>query len=193
MNPKVDLFFAKAKKWQAEMQLLRSIVLSAGLEEELKWYQPCYSYNGKNVLIISGFKEYCVLSFIKGVLLRDEKKLLVSPGANSQSVMFAKFTSVEEVTKYKTAIVKLIKQAIAHEKAGTIIEKKKLEDYAKPAELLEQFKKDKELKKVFEALTAGRQRSYLMHFAAAKQSATVFARIEKAKPKILSGKGFNEY
>jgi uncharacterized protein YdeI (YjbR/CyaY-like superfamily) len=191
-NAKVDTFFAKAKNWKAEMLVLRAIVLETGLVEELKWYQPCYTHNDKNVLIISSFKQHCVLSFIKGVLIKDDKKLLVSPGANSQSVMFAKFTSVAAINANKKTLVKYIKQAIAAEEKGTTIEKKKIEDYPIPSVLTKYFEQEPKFKAAFYKLTAGRQRGYLMRFSAAKQEATVLTRIEKYKEKILNGIGFND-
>ncbi len=192
MNPKVDLFFSKAKKWQPEMQSLRAIVLACGLTEELKWYQPCYTYEGNNVAIISSFKEYCVLSFFKGVLLKDAKGILKSPGENSQSVRMAKFTSTKDIAKLAPTLRSYIREAIAAEKAGLKVPLKKITEHPVPEELKSKYKELPALKKTFEALTPGRQRAYLLYFSGAKQSATRLARIEKCMPQILQGKGLND-
>ena len=192
MNPEVDAFFRKAKKWQAEMKSLRAIVLASGLTEELKWYQPCYTYNETNVAIISAFKEYCVLSFFKGVLLKDAKGILSSPGENSQSVRMAKFTCTKEIAKLAPTLKSYIKEAIATEKAGLKVSFKKITEHPVPDELKSKYKELPALKVVFETLTPGRQRAYLLHFSSAKQSATRTARIENCMPQILKGKGLND-
>jgi uncharacterized protein YdeI (YjbR/CyaY-like superfamily) len=44
MNPKVDSFLSKAKKWQKEMEKLRTIILDCNLTEGFKWGQPCQQY-----------------------------------------------------------------------------------------------------------------------------------------------------
>jgi uncharacterized protein YdeI (YjbR/CyaY-like superfamily) len=192
MKPSADALFENATQWKAEMLLLRKIVQETELVEEVKWYQPCYTCNGKNVLIISCFKEHCILSFIKGVLINDVAGILVTPGENSQSVRFAKFTNATEIKKATKIIKQYVLEAIANEKANKKVALKKVEDYHIPEEFKQALAKDKTLKKAFETLTAGRQRFYLMHFSAAKQAATRIARIEKYIPKILDGKGFND-
>ena len=77
INPKVDFFFEKDSKWQKEYEKLRSIILDCGLDEELKWGQPCYTLQGSNIVLIHGFKEYCALLFFKGALLNDPNGILV--------------------------------------------------------------------------------------------------------------------
>ncbi|MBA4197114.1 MAG: hypothetical protein C0459_06115 [Chitinophaga sp.] len=191
-NPKVDAFLSKAKKWKPEMEALRAIVLSCGLTEELKWYQPCYTYNNTNVLIVSAFKENCVLSFFKGVLLKDTHQLLTTPGENSQSTRWIKFTDTATIKKLQPVLKAYIKEAITIEKAGIKVPLKKITERTIPAELEEKFNQDAALKKAFTALTPGRQRAYLLHFSQAKQAATRIARIEKYVPKILVGKGIND-
>lgn len=191
-HPKVDAFLEKATKWQREMQALRALLLASGLTEELKWYQPVYTLNGKNVVIISCFKEHCVLGFFKGVLLRDEHHMLQKPGENTQSSRFFKFTSLQEITKRKPIIKAYIQEAIEVEKAGSTVEFKKITERPIPEELQQRFKKQPALKKAFESLTPGRQRAYLMHFTSAKQTATRVARIEKCVPRIMEGKGLTD-
>lgn len=192
MNPKVDEFIAKAKKWQPEMHALRAILLDCGLEEELKWKQPCYTYKNTNMAIIAAFKDSICLSFLKGVLLNDSENILVSPGENSQSVRFAKFTNAEEIRANKATLTAYLYEAIELEKAGIKVELKKPSDLELVEELEEILAKNKKLKTAFEALTSGRQRAYNLHFSAAKQSTTRISRIEKLTDRILAGYGIND-
>ncbi len=192
MNPKVDEYIAKAQKWQAEIEALRSLVLDCGLTEELKWRAPCYTFKGVNMVMIAPFKNYCALSFIKGVLLADTHHLLVSPGENSQSVRFAKFVNTADILKQKQNLKAYIYEAIAAEDAGLKVALKENTDLVLPTELIQLFVENPNLKNAFEALTPGRQRAYNIHFTAAKQSQTRTTRIKKCIPKILAGKGFND-
>ncbi len=192
MHPKVDEFLLKAQNWQKEMEALRAIVLDCGLTEELKWRQPCYSFQNKNVLIISAFKEHCVLSFLKGVLLKDEAEILVSPGENSQSGMFAKFTSLKQIAENTNTLKAYIFEAIEVEKAGLKVDLAKSTEFEFPEELIKKLDQDPSFKAAFEGLTTGRQRAYNMFFTAAKQSKTIEARIEKYRDRIMKGKGMND-
>ncbi len=191
-NPAIDEFIEKQDKWKNELSLLREIILECGLTEEYKWRGPCYSYQKSNLLIIGGFKEHCVLSYFKGVLLKDEAKLLVKPGENSQSGRFLKFKSVNEILQLKDLIKAYIFEAIELEKAGAKVEFSESKEFDLPEELLEKFKELPELKTAFEKLTIGRQRAYVIHFNGTKQSKTKIARIEKYIPRIMIGKGFND-
>ena len=182
----------KVHRWTEELVVLRSLVLKAGLKEEIKWGVPCYTYEGANVVMVAAFKEYCSFSFLKGALLKDPKKLLESPGEHSQSTRMFRFRDVEEINKLKTTIQGFLKKAIELEKAGAKVVLKKITDYAVPVELSSRFKKNPSLKKAFDALTPGRQRSYLLHIGSAKQAQTREDRVTKCIPAILKGKGFNE-
>lgn len=188
----VDTFLQKAKKWQAEMEALRTIVLEMPLTETLKWYQPCYTYDDSNVVIIGGFKEYCVLSFFKGVLLKDLKRIMVQPTENMQAVRQLRFTNVAEIKQLEPTIKAYILEAINIEKAGLKVNMKKSREYAIPGELEAVFSKKPDVKTAFLALTPGRQRAYVLFFSAAKQSSTRVSRIEKSIPQILEGKGLND-
>lgn len=189
-DPKVDAFVARAKTWRGEMQKIRSTLLECGLEEALKWGKPCFAFEGKNVAIIQPFKEHCSLMFFKGALLEDTHGLLRSQGENTQSALRLEFRSEADVKK---AVLKAyVKQAIAVEKAGLNVEFKAKRELELPEELTQILKKDRKLAKAFQALTPGRQRSYVLHVQSAKQSQTRAARIEKCVPKILAGLGFNE-
>jgi uncharacterized protein YdeI (YjbR/CyaY-like superfamily) len=189
LNPDVDTFLGKAKKWRSEMAALREIVLDSGLTEELKWRQPCYTLSGANVVIISAFKEYCALNLFKGALLKDPSGILVSPGENTQSGRQIRFTSVEQIVEMEPILKAYLDESIENEKAGLQVEMKKTEEYPVPDELQAKLDESPDFRAAFDALTPGRQRGYLLHFAAAKQSKTRTARIEKHMQRIMDGKG----
>lgn len=192
MNPKVDQFLSKTKNWQEEMEALRSILLDCGFTEDLKWGKPCYAYLDANLVIIQPFKEYFALLFFNGALLADPKGILVKPGENTQAGRQIRFTNLKEITKLKTTIKSYLYEAIEAQKAGLKVALKKTSDYAIPEEFQKKLDKMPKLKKAFEALTPGRQKAYLLHFAAAKQPKTREARIESYLERILSGKGIND-
>ena len=184
-NSRVDAFLKTQDRWQEEFKLLRAIVQECNLTEDLKWGQPCYTLDGKNIVLIHGFKEYCALLIFKGVLLKDPKGLLIQQTENVQSGRQIRFTSTKEIVKLKTVIKSYIKEAIEIEKSG-------IKDFPVPTELTAKFKTTPALKKAFNALTPGRQRAYLLFFAGAKQSKTRQARIDKSIPQIMAGKGLND-
>jgi uncharacterized protein YdeI (YjbR/CyaY-like superfamily) len=188
-NPKVELFLEKEKKWKEEMKLLRSIILQCGLEEDYKWMHPCYTFKRNNVVLIHQFKEYCALLFFKGVLLKDEEKILIQQTENVQDRRQIRFTDIDEIVKLETTIKKYIFEAIEVEKSGVKVEFKKTAEFNIPEEFRNKLDEDKKLKKSFESLTPGRQRGYLLYFSSAKQAKTRESRIEKYLQKILEGKG----
>ncbi len=192
MNPKIDEFISKSPQWQAEIQALRAILLACELSEELKWKQPCYTFNKKNIAILSYRKESCDLGFFKGALLKDEMSILLKPGENTQSSRLIKFTSVQEIEELSKTIKSYIQEAIEVEKAGLTVESKKNTDLEFPEELHGKFTQDPAFKTAFEALTPGRQRGYTLFFNAAKQSKTREARIEKYVQRILDGYGIHD-
>ena len=192
MKPTVEELIAKNKNWKEELTKLRSIVLDCGLTEEVKWYQPCYSFNGSNLIILGSFKDFCTLSFFKGVLLKDEHKILEFAGQNTQSAKIIKFTNLHQINELESILKDYIKEMIALEKSGAKVTFKTIEEQKLPEELEEIFSQDKDFEKAFKFLTPGRQRAYLLHFSSAKQSATRISRIEKLKPKIFEGKGLND-
>ena len=169
----------KVHTWKEELEALRSIMLSCKLTEEIKWGMPCYTSEGRNILMISALRDYCCAGFFKGSLLKDEKGLLTSPGENSQSVRQFRFTSPAQIKAMAPVLRRFVKEALELEKSGAKVEKKKAGEHPVPEEFREKMKTLPALKKAFDALTPGRQRSYLLHFSAAKQSATRMARIEK--------------
>jgi uncharacterized protein YdeI (YjbR/CyaY-like superfamily) len=177
-------------QWRAEIAALQEILSRFDLEKERKWGKPCYTLNGANIVIIQGFKDYCALGFFQGALLKDPRKLLVQPG-RVQAARLMKFATAEEIAAKAVTIKAFIREAIAAQKAGLKVETKSLE-FPVPEELKEKFRSDPRFKRAFEALTPGRKRGYLYHFGGAKQSETRIARIEKAVPAILQGRGFSE-
>ena len=191
-NPKVDFFFSKAKQWRAEYEKLRGIILACGLIEELKWGKPCYSFEGSNIVLIHGFKEYCAVLFMKGALLKDPKGILIQQTENVQAARQIRFTSVQQIAELEGAVKAYIREAIEVEKSGAEVEYKKTSEFKMPEEFRNKLDKTPALKKAFVALTPGRQRGYLLYFAAAKQSKTREARIEKCAPQIMKGKGLDD-
>jgi uncharacterized protein YdeI (YjbR/CyaY-like superfamily) len=183
----------KVKHFPEELQELRQILLESEMKEELKWSMPCYTVNGKNVLILAAFKDYCSLNFFNGHLLHDPKNLLVKAGENSQTGRQLRFRNMKDVTENLDNILDFIKQAAELEKSGKSIPKTQAPSIPWPEELEDCLLQNPELEKAFRTLTPGRQRSYLLHFTSAKQAATRKARIERCKPGIMAGKGFNEY
>jgi len=191
MNPKVDAFLREEQKWREESKVLRTICLGCGLTEELKWGKPCYTFQGSNVVVIQGFKEYCALLFCKGALLNDTKRILNKIGEHTQGARQIRFTSAREIIAKKAVLKAYIKEAVEAERAGLKVVYKKSPEPI-PEEL--QYKMDHypDLKAAFGALTPGRQRAYILFISAAKQSATRTSRVEKFMPRILEGKGLND-
>jgi uncharacterized protein YdeI (YjbR/CyaY-like superfamily) len=192
MNPKVDWYFMKAKKWQDEIVKLRTIVLDCGLTEELKWGVPCYSLEESNIVLIHMFKDYCAFLFFKGALLKDPNGILVQQTKNVQAARQIRFTNIREIIDMKHILKAYIHEAIEVEKAGLKVEYKKTKEFDMPEEFQNKLKKIPALKTAFYALTPGRQRGYLLYFSSAKQSQTRESRIEKYMKQILNGKGLDD-
>lgn len=191
-NNKVDEFLSKAKQWKDEFISLRNIILDCELTEDFKWKHPCYTLEGKNIVLIHGFKDYCALLFHKGALLKDTNQILIQQTENVQAARQLRFKSVKEIDEMKTTIKAYIQEAIEIEKAGLKVDLKEHTEYIIPEELHNKFEETPALKTAFEALTPGRQRAYIFYFSQAKQSKTREARIEKYMQQILDGKGLND-
>jgi uncharacterized protein YdeI (YjbR/CyaY-like superfamily) len=192
MNSLVSKVHAKEKRWSEEFGELRRLCLASGLNEELKWGQACYDLNGKNVVLIHGFKDYCALLFMKGALLEDSKELLVRQTQNVQAARQMRFASLAEVRKRKAAIKDYIERAIAVERSGAKVPMKTAAQFEVAKEFEKRMDEDSELAEAFHALTPGRQKGYLLYFSAAKQSTTRSARVEKCAPRILRGLGLDD-
>jgi uncharacterized protein YdeI (YjbR/CyaY-like superfamily) len=193
MNPKVDKYLSKAKQWQKEFEKLRTIVLDCGLNEELKWGQPCYTFQKKNIVLIHGFKEYCALLFFKGALLHDDNGILIQQTENVQAARQIRFTNVREIVEMEPILKAYIYEAIEVEKAGLKVNFKKTTEFKIPEEFQKKLDKIPALKTAFDALTPGRQRGYIFYFSAPKQSKTRESRVEKCMQQILNGKGLNDH
>ena len=192
MNDKVESFLAKARKWPEEMKLLRNICNDCGLSEDFKWMHPCYTYQGNNIVLIHGFKEYCALLFHKGVLLADNESLLVQQTENVQAARQLRFTNLAEILDQEAIIKAYIFEAIEVEKAGLQVPMKKTSEFEMPIEFQAALDNNSRLKTAFEALTPGRQRGYLLYFSSAKQAKTREARIEKYTQDIIEGRGIKD-
>ncbi|CAI8799590.1 YdeI/OmpD-associated family protein [Chryseobacterium sp. IT-36CA2] len=192
MNPKVNFFFNDAKQWKKEFEKLRTIALSTELVEDLKWGCPCYTYEGKNIFLIHGFKEYCAILFFKGALMKDPDQILIQQSKNVQAARQIRFTDVEQINDLEKVLREYMFEAVEIEESGAKVEMKKTKEF----EMVEEFQtildQDPALKEAFETLTPGRQRAYLLHFSSAKQSKTREARIEKCIPQIMDGIGLND-
>jgi uncharacterized protein YdeI (YjbR/CyaY-like superfamily) len=192
MNPRVDFYFSKTKKWQEELEKLRTIVLGCPLTEELKWGCPCYTFQESNIVLIHVFKEYCAFLFFKGALLNDANGILVQQTKNVQAARQIRFTNVREIVKMAPILKAYIYEAIEIEKTGLKVKLKKTSEYPIPKEFQHKLNKTPGLKTAFYALTPGRQRGYIIYFSQPKQSKTRESRVEKCVPQILNGKGLND-
>ena len=192
MNPKVDVYLSKAKKWREELERLRMIILDCQLTEELKWGVPCYSFQENNIVLIHVFKEYCALLFIKGALLHDANGILIQQTKNVQAGRQIRFTNVLEIDEMKPILKTYIYEAIEVEKAGLKVNLKKTAEFIIPKEFQNKLDEIKVLQTAFDALTPGRQRAYILYFSAPKQSKTRESRVEKCMQQILNGKGLND-
>jgi uncharacterized protein YdeI (YjbR/CyaY-like superfamily) len=192
MNPKVDFYFSKAKKWQGELEQLRMIVLDCQLTEELKWGVPCYTFQKSNIVLIHVFKEYCALLFFKGALLNDANGILIQQTKNVQAGRQIRFTSIQEIVKMEAILKAYIYEAMEVEKAGLKVNLKKTAAFTIPEEFQKKLDEIASLKTAFEDLTPGRQRAYILYFSAPKQFKTRESRVDKCMQQILNGKGLND-
>ena len=188
-NPKVDAFIANAKRWQEELKKMRTILLDTELTEELKWGGPCYTFQGKNVVIMNELKESCALAFFKGALLKDAHGVLTRPGQHTQLARWFKFTSVREIVEMKSVLKAYIREAIEVEKSGLKLKLRKTSDLKFPEELQTMLDEFPDFNTAFDRLTSGRQRAYIFYFSGAKQSKTRESRVQKCMPQILQGRG----
>jgi uncharacterized protein YdeI (YjbR/CyaY-like superfamily) len=192
MNSEVTARIARYDHYQPEIEKLREIVLSCGLSEDYKWEEACYTFGEANILILHGFKEYCALLFVKGVLMKDPNHVLIQQTENVQAGRHMRFTTMEQIIEQESLIKAYIEEAIAVEKSGAKVEYKRTEDYEVPDELRDAFNTDPGFRNSFYALTPGRQRGYLLYFAGAKQAKTREERIEKYKDLIFDGFGMQD-
>lgn len=191
-NPKVDFYFRKAEKWQAELEKLRVIILDCGLTEELKWGVPCYTNGKGNVVLIHAFKDYCAMFFTKGALLTDPEGILVQQTENVQGGRQIRFSDLRDIVAMERTLRAYVHEAAEIEKTGLKVALKKVADFDIPEEFMKKLDEMPSLRTAFDALTPGRQRAYLLYFGSAKQAKTRESRIGKYIPHILDGKGMDD-
>ena len=189
-NADVDAYVAQSDRWPEEISALRPILTGCGLTEEIKWAKPCYSHDGRNILILQEMKNFLAVMFFKGALLADPEGVLEDQGPNSRSARRMCITSVDDVDRLADTIAAYVAEAIDVEDSGRQVE-------PAPAlvlvdELRTRLDADPALKAAFEALTPGRQREYHLHISSAKQASTREHRVDACAPKILAGKGFRD-
>jgi uncharacterized protein YdeI (YjbR/CyaY-like superfamily) len=192
MNPKVDVYISKDKKWQEELKKLRMIILDCQLTEEFKWGVPCYTFQNSNIVLVHVFKEYCAILFVKGALQKDANDILITQTENVQAARQIRFTNVQEIVEMETILKAYIYEALEVEKAGLKVNFKKTTEFIIPEEFQNKLDEIPALKTAFDALTPGRQRAYILYFSAPKQSKTRESRVEKCMQQILNGKGLND-
>jgi uncharacterized protein YdeI (YjbR/CyaY-like superfamily) len=191
-NPQVDAFLSRADRWRAEFTALRAIVLDCGLSEVLKWGQPCYTLDNRNVVLMHGFKDYCALLFFKGALLKDPEHILIRQTENVQAGRQIRFTDVRQIVVMEAVLKGYIREAIDLESSGAKVSFKTTTEFTVPEEFQAKLDDDPALKAAFDGLTPGRRRAYLLHFSSAKQSRTRAGRVESAAARILEGKGLDD-
>jgi len=192
LNPAVSEVHAKEVRWKVEFECLRQICNASGLNEELKWGQACYDHNGKNVVLIHGFKDYCALLFMKGALLKDSEGILVQQTKNVQAARQIRFSTFLDIEKHAATVRSYIEEAIAAEKSGAKVEMKSAAQFDVAEEFAKRLDEDPDLAEAFDALSQGRQKGYLLYFAGAKQSTTRETRIAKHLPRIRKGLGLDD-
>lgn len=188
--PDVDAYLEASDRWPAEIALLRPLLLECGLREEIKWGKPCYCLDDANIVLIQEFSDHLALMFFKGVLLDDPEGVLHDQGPNSHAAKRLKFASTEEVETLSDVVTAYVREAIAHEQAGTELPARPDDELA--PELMDRLASDDRLAEAFENLTPGRQREYNLHVSGAKQPSTRERRVDKIVPRILSGKGLRD-
>jgi uncharacterized protein YdeI (YjbR/CyaY-like superfamily) len=186
----VDEYIDRSDTWPDEMRALRTVLLEAGLGEDIMWAKPCYSRDGSNIAIMHEMKKFLALLFFKGALLEDPGGILESQGPNSRSAMRVCFRSIGDVERLAPATRRLVAAAIKVEESGEEIGPAPAPVWAE--ELRGRLESNDAFRTAFEGLTPGRQREYNLHFSSSKQSSTRESRVEKCAPKILAGKGFRD-
>lgn len=191
-NPQVDAYFEGDLSWPEEMRALRRLCHKAGLDEAWKWRQACYTSSKRNVAVLQQFKDHCALGFFQGVLMNDPEGLLVQPTANSQSARKVVFRSVREIEDQELQLEALLREGARVADSGEKVKFKTTDAFDRPAELDQALAADLGLAAAFDALTPGRQRGYILHFAGAKKSSTRADRIARHRERILAGKGLQD-
>jgi len=182
----------KVLRWTEELTTFRAMALQAGLEEDIKWGMPCYSVDGGNVLIVAAFKDYCAVTFFKGVLLKDPAEILELAGPNSHASRVVRCTNMDQVRAKAEALQALMVQAVEVQRSGATVDDVPRAVTEMPEELERRLDTDPELAAAFFAMTPGRQRSHMLFIGDAKQTQTRETRVDKSVPMILAGRGIHD-
>jgi uncharacterized protein YdeI (YjbR/CyaY-like superfamily) len=177
--------------WAAGLKDLRRICRAAGLAEVVKWGHPTYMHEGRNIAIIGAFRSDFRLTFFEAALLSDPKAVLEKQGPNTATPDCLRFTDPGAPGAMEPLIRAYLAEAMEHAAAGRRAPKPD-GTLDLPPEFIEALDTDIALAEAFRALTPGRQKSWALQLADARTAATRIARIEKARPKILSGKGAHD-
>jgi uncharacterized protein YdeI (YjbR/CyaY-like superfamily) len=180
----------KVNNWESELEFLRDIIAKTPLVATTKWGGEVFTFNGKNTIGISGFKNYFTIWFFNGVFLKDDRKVLVNAQEGvTKSLRQWRFFSKDEIDE--KLVLAYIHETIENEKLGLKLTP------AKKQIIISDFFQNKlkanlEMKKSFEKLTPGKQREYLEYIDTAKREETKISRMEKIKPMIISGIGIHD-
>jgi uncharacterized protein YdeI (YjbR/CyaY-like superfamily) len=181
----------KVLLWTDALLALRELVHETELSEEMKWGSPCYTIDGKNIVVLAALKDFCALGFLQGAALPDPEGILVSPGPNSRYARYLTFRSVAEVERLRKPTRTLLQEAIVLARSGRKFTPD-TQPEPLPNELLRRLEEDPALAAAFASLTPGRKRSYIIHISGASSAAARERRVERCVPKIMAGLGFHE-
>ena len=190
MSTDVDRYIAGSDKWPDEMRALRPLLLSAGLDESIKWGKPCFAADDANVAIMQEMKDFLALMFFKGALIEDPDGVLEAQDPNSRSAKGMCFRSVDDVERLAGAVTGCVARAIDAERRGVSAEP--APEPVLAGELQERLDDDPEFRDAFAGLTPGRRREYNLHVSGAKQATTRRSRVDKIVPRVLEGRGLRD-
>ncbi|QTD37612.1 YdeI/OmpD-associated family protein [Polaribacter batillariae] len=192
MNPKVAEYISKKENWRKELEALQAVFSDLPVEETIKWGAPTYVYNGKNIVGLAAFKNYCGLWFFQGSLLKDKHKVFVNAQEGKTKAMLQwRFSSLEEIDK--NLIKAYVLEAIENVKLGKEIKPNRTKkELIIPEELQKELNSNKHFKEKFEAFSNSYKREYANYISEAKREATRVKRLQKIIPMILNGAGLHD-
>ena len=187
----VDEYIADAGIWKSELKRLREILQSTELEEEVKWGGPCYTYNGKNVVGMAGFKSYFGLWFHQGALLKDQKNVLMNAQeGRTKALRQWRMHTAKDINP--TIIKSYVREAIKLAEEGKQIAPARRKPRVVPPELKKALGANKQASEKFKIMRLVLQREYADYVADAKREDTKLRRLEKIMPMIKAGSGLHD-
>ncbi len=192
MDSRVDDYIGKKEQWSKELALLRNTLLELPVEETIKWGAPTYTFEGKNVVGLAAFKNYCGLWFFQGGLLKDTHKVLMNAQEGKTKAMLQwRFPTIKEID---TKLIKAyVLEAIENQKQGKEIKPQRNKKPLIIPELLQnELAINFSLKENFESFSLSKKREYADYISEAKREATKQSRLEKIIPMILEKKGLHD-